>query len=117
MCQIKAVAATLLLFSPAQAADLPMMPAGGAATYVVSRADRATVTACHKAIAQWAEQYDPIDIDIDMTGPVRGSSGEDRTATLFVRIAYMRQGGVENRSATIECTVGADGKVAVAEAS
>jgi hypothetical protein len=34
-------------------------------------------------------------------------------ATLFVKIAYNRQGGVERRSATIECTVEADGTVAV----
>jgi hypothetical protein len=82
MRQIKAVAATLLLFSPAQAADLPMMKTPAAATYGVSRVDRATVTACHKAIAQWAEQYNPIDIDIAMAGPVRGGSGEDRLATV-----------------------------------
>jgi hypothetical protein len=115
MRQIKATAATLLLFGSAQAADLPVItkPGGAAGAYGVSRADQATVAACQRAIAQWAEQYDPINIDIAMTGPVRGRPGADQMATLFVKIAYNRQGGVERRSATIECTVEADGTVAV----
>jgi hypothetical protein len=115
MRQIKAVAAALFLFTPALAADLPIAASQRAAvTNGVSRADRATISACHKAITQWAEQYDPIDIDIAMTEPIRGRLGQDRLEKLFVKIAYNRQGGVENRSATIECTVEADGTVAVA---
>lgn len=119
MCQIKAVAATFLLFSSAHAADLPMMttPAATGATYGVSRADRATVTACQRAIAQWAAQFNPIDVDTSLAGPIRGGAGQDRAARLFVRVVYERQGGPETRSATIDCTVSADGEVNVAEAS
>lgn len=119
MRQTIAVAATtFLLFSSAQAADLPATatPAGTVGVFGLSRVDRATITACEAAIAQWAAQFAPTDIDTAITAPVRGRSGEVRTAVLFVKIAYPRQGGIETRSATIECKVAADGAVAVAEA-
>lgn len=120
MRQITAVAATLLLTGSAQAADpitTASILAGQVRTYGdVSDADRQMVDACRAAIAQWAAQYDPVELDIAMTGPVQSRQAGDRTAALFVEIDYNRQAGIETRSARIECTVAPDGAVAVAEA-
>jgi hypothetical protein len=119
MCQIKTVAATFLLFSSAHAADLPTMaaPPASGGTYGASRTDRAVVALCNRAIAQWAAQYNPTDLDTSLAGPIRGRPGETRAARLFVQVVYEREGGPETRSATIDCAVSADGEVNVAEAS
>lgn len=109
MNKIKAAAVLLLLASSAHSADLIV-------TYS-ARTDGEMVTACEEAIAQWAEQFDPVDIETSIAEPVRGRLGEDRMATLLVQIVYNRQGGRETRSATIDCTLGADGAIVVAEGS
>ena len=46
-------------------------------------------------------------------GAGAASAGGARIATLFVKIDYLRKGGIEPRSATIACTVAADGQVSV----
>jgi hypothetical protein len=110
-------AALILLAGPTCAADLPqtaepqlVMPV----SHGISRADRPTVNRCNAAIAQWAAQYNPVAVETSLTEPVRERAGGARIASLFVKIDYLRKGGVEPRSATIDCTVAADGKVSVA---
>jgi hypothetical protein len=112
-------AAMLLLTGPGCAADLrPLeepqlsMPV----SHGVSLADRPTVNRCKAAIAEWAAEYNPVAIETSLTEPVRGRAGGVRIATLFVKIDYLRKGGIEPRSATLACTVAADGQVSVAEA-
>ena len=110
-------AAMVLLTGPACAADLPQMNEPRLVMPVshgVSSADRPTVNRCNAAIAEWAAQYNPVGLETSLTEPVRGSDGGGRIATLFVKIDYLREGGVEPRSATIACTVAADGEVSVA---
>jgi hypothetical protein len=110
-------AVALFLAGPAYAADLPLtheprlvMPV----SHGVPRADRPIVKRCNAAIAQWAAQYNPITLQTSLTEPVRERAGGARIATLFVKIDYPRKGGVEPRSATIDCTVAANGQVSVA---
>lgn len=110
MLPIKTAAAMLLLVGSANAAD-PVV------TYSAAPAERVMVSACHEAIAQWAAQFDPIDVETSIIGPVQAQGRGDRMATLFVEIVYARQGGPEPRSATIDCTMDAGGAIAVAEAS
>ncbi|MDK1373506.1 MULTISPECIES: hypothetical protein [unclassified Sinorhizobium] len=105
-------AAILLLTVPTFAADLlpePVTPV----SHGISAADQPTVTRCNEAIAQWASQYNPVSIETSLTEPVSAGEGGARTATLAVKIDYLRQGGIEPRSATIACTVTADGEVSV----
>jgi hypothetical protein len=83
----------------------------------ISLAVRPTVNRCNVAIAQWAAQYNPAAVETSLTEPVRRGPGGARIATLFVKIDYPREGGVEPRSATIACTVAADGEVSVAPVS
>ncbi|MCA1407247.1 hypothetical protein I6F26_14530 [Ensifer sp. IC3342] len=104
-------AAMLFLAGPAFAADLLpqlVMPV----SHGISRADRPTVNRCNEAIAQWAAPYNPVAVETSLTEPVR--AGGARIATLAVKIDYLRQGGIEPRSATIACTVARDGEVSVA---
>jgi hypothetical protein len=111
-------AAVLFLTGPAYAADLPQMDDSQLVMPVshgVSLADRPTVNRCNAAIAEWAAQYNPVAVETSLTEPVRRSDGGVRIATLFVKIDYLRAGGIEPRSATIACTVAADGQVSVAE--
>jgi hypothetical protein len=110
-------AAMFLLTGPACAADLPQMDEPQLVMPVshgVSRADQPTINRCNGAIAEWAAQYNPVAIETRLPEPVRGSAGGGRIATLFVKIDYLREGGIEPRSATIACTVAADGQVSVA---
>jgi hypothetical protein len=109
-------AAVVLLTGPAYAADLPemnepqlVMPV----SHGISLAARPTINRCNAAIAEWAAQYNPVSIETNLSKSVRGSAG-GQTATLFVKIDYLREGGIEPRSATIACTVAADGQVSVA---
>ena len=109
-------AAMLFLPGLASAADLPqlderqlVMPV----SHGISLADRSTVNRCNSAIAEWAAQYNPVAVETSLTEPVRRRAGGVRIATLFVAIDYLRKGGVEPRSATIACTVAADGQVSV----
>jgi hypothetical protein len=109
-------AATLFLAGPTFAADLPQMDETQLVMPVshgVSLADRPTVNRCNAAIAEWAAQYNPVAIETSLREPVLRRAGGERIATLFVKIDYLRQGGVEPRSATIACTVAADGQVSV----
>ena len=76
-------------------------------------ADRPTVDRCNGAIAEWAAQYTPVSISSTLREPVRSTADGQHTATLLVRIKYLRQGGIEPREATINCTVRADGTVSV----
>ena len=106
------------LTGPVCAADLPqtakpklVMPV----SHGVSLAERPTINRCNAAIAEWAAQYNPVAVETSLTEPVRRGPGGERVATLFVKIDYLRTGGVEPRSATIACTVAADGQVSVAE--
>jgi hypothetical protein len=111
-------AAILFLTGPAGAADLPQMDEPQLVMPVshgVSLADRPTVNRCNAAIAEWAAQYNPVAVETSLTEPVRRPAGGERIATLFVKIDYLRRGGIEPRSATIACTVEADGQVSVAE--
>jgi hypothetical protein len=111
-------AAMLFFTGPACAADLPQMDEPQLVMPVshgVSRADRPTVNRCNAAIAEWAAQYNPVAVETSLTEPVRRRAGGARIATLFVKIDYLRKGGIEPRSATIACTVAADGQVSVAE--
>ena len=111
-------AAILFLTGPACAADLPQMDEPQLVTPIshgVSLADRPTVNRCNAAIAEWAAQYNPVAVETSLTEPVRRRDGGVRIATLFVKIDYLRKGGIEPRSATIACTVAADGQVSVAE--
>jgi hypothetical protein len=110
-------AATLFLAGPAGAADLPqtheprlVMPV----SHGVPRTERPIVNRCNAAIAQWAAQYNPVAVETSLTEPIRQRAGGARIATLFVKIDYLRKGGVEPRSATIDCTVAANGQVSVA---
>ncbi|OWK21998.1 hypothetical protein AJ88_13820 [Mesorhizobium amorphae CCBAU 01583] len=109
-------AAMLFLPGLASAADLPqlderqlVMPV----SHGISPADRSTVNRCNSAIAEWAAQYNPVAVETSLTEPVLQRAGGVRIATLFVEIDYLRKGGVEPRSATIACTVAADGQVSV----
>ena len=111
-------AAMFVLTGTAFAADLPQMGEPQLVMPVshgVSRADRPTVNRCNAAIAEWAAQYNPVALETSLTEPVRRSANGARIATLFVKIDYQRKGGIEPRSATIACTVAADGQVSVAE--
>jgi hypothetical protein len=111
-------AAMLLLTGPAFAADLPQMDEPKLVMPVshgVSRADRPTVNRCNAAIAEWAARFNPVAVETSLTEPVREGAGGVRIATLFVEIDYLREGGIEPRSATIACTVTSDGQVSVAE--
>ncbi|MCA1439929.1 hypothetical protein I6F07_06760 [Ensifer sp. IC4062] len=106
-------AAMLFLTGPAFAADLLpdlVMPV----SHGVSRADRPTVDRCNEAIAQWAAPYNPVSVETSLAEPVRAGAGGARIATLAVKIDYLRQGGIEPRSATIACTVARNGEVSVA---
>ncbi|WP_164924304.1 hypothetical protein [Sinorhizobium fredii] len=106
-------AAVLFLAGPAFAADLlpePVTPV----SHGISPADQPTVDRCNEAIAQWAAPYNPAAIETSLAEPVRAGDAGARTATLDVKIDYLRQGGVEPRSATIACTVASDGEVNVA---
>ena len=111
-------AAMLFLTGPAGAADLPQMDEPQLVMPVshgVSLADRPTVNRCNAAIAEWAAQYNPVAVETSLTEPVQRSADGARIATLFVKIDYLRKGGIEPRSATIACTVAVDGQVSVAE--
>jgi hypothetical protein len=118
MHTIRMLTATMLFLTGlASAADLPqiderqlVMPV----SHGVSLADRSTVNRCNAAIAEWAAQYNPVAIETSLSEPVRGSAGGAQIATLFVKIDYLREGGIEPRSATIACRVAADGQVSVA---
>ena len=79
----------------------------------VSLADRPTIDRCNAAIAESAAEYNAVAIETSLTEPLRGRAGGMRTATLSVKIDYLRTGGIEPRSATIVCTVAADGQVSV----
>jgi hypothetical protein len=108
--------AMLSLAGPAGAADLPQgdtSPLVMPVSHGISVADRPTVNRCNSAIAEWAAQYNPVAVETSLTEPVRASAGGARIATLFVEIDYLREGGIEPRSATIACTVAADGQVSV----
>ena len=91
------------------------MPFALPVSHGVSPADRPTVDRCNAAIAEWAAQYNPVAVETSLTNPVRRRAGGARIATLSVKIDYLRKGGIEPRSATIACTVAADGQVSVAE--
>jgi hypothetical protein len=116
-------AALLFLAGSAHTADLPQgdaPPSEGdtsslvmPVSYGISLPDRPTVNRCNSAIAEWAAQYNPVAVETSLTEPVRASAGDARVATLFVEIDYLREGGIEPRSATIACTVAADGQVSV----
>jgi hypothetical protein len=111
-------AAMLLLTGQASAADLPQMEEPQLVMPVshgISLADRPTVNRCNEAIAEWAAQYNPVAVETSLSEPVQRRAGGVRIATLFVKIDYLRKGGIEPRSATIACTVAADGQVSVAE--
>lgn len=111
-------AGMLFLAGPVCAADLPQMDEPKLVMPVshgVSLADRPTVSRCNGAIAEWAAQYNPVAVETSLTEPVRRGDDGVRIATLFVKIDYLRTGGIEPRSATIACTVAADGQVSVAE--
>ena len=60
-----------------------------------------------------AAKDDAVAIETSLTEPIRGDAGGARTATLSVKIDYLRAGGIEPRSAVIVCTVAADGQVSV----
>jgi hypothetical protein len=110
-------AAVAILTGPACAADLPRMDEPQLVMPVsqgISLADRPTVNRCNAAIAEWAAQYNPVAVETSLTEPVRRSAGGARIATLFVKIDYRREGGIEPRSATIACTVAANSEVSVA---
>ena len=110
--------AMLVLTGPAWAADLPQMDEPRLVMPVshgVSKADRPTVNRCNAAIAEWAAQYNPVAVETNLTEPVRRRAGGAQIATLSVKIDYLRKGGIEPRSATIACTVAANGQVSVAE--
>ena len=118
MFTIRVLSAAMLFFTgPVWAADLPQMDKQQLVMPVshgVSLAERPTVNRCNAAIAEWAAQYNPIAVESSLTEPVRRGSGGARIATLFVKIDYLRKGGIEPRSATIACTVASDGQVSVA---
>jgi hypothetical protein len=109
-------AALAVLAGPTFAADLPQgdaSPMVMPVSHGISVPARPTVKRCNAAIAEWASQYNPVALETSLTEPVRASAGGSRTATLFVKIDYLREGGIEPRSATIACTVASDGQVSV----
>ena len=63
----------------------------------VSRADRPTVDRCNGA--------NPVSISSTLREAERGTADGQHTATLLVKIKYLRQGGIEPRQATIKGTV------------
>ena len=110
-------AAVFVFTGVAYAADLPQLDESQLVMPVshgVSLAARPTIDRCNAAIAEWAAPYNPIAIATSLSEPVRQSAGGARIATLHVKIEYLREGGIEPRSATIACTVAADGQVSVA---
>ena len=120
IAMLRILTAALFVSGPACAADLPMSYAPQTQSNLVmpvsrgvSRADRPTVDRCNGAIAEWAAQYNPVSISSMLREPVRSTADGQHTATLLVKIKYLRQGGIEPREATINCTVRADGTVSV----
>ena len=97
MAMLRILTAALFVAGPACAADLPMsyepetqsnlvMPVSRG----VSHADRPTVDRCNGAIAEWAAQYNPVSISSTLREPVRGTADGQRSATLLVKIKYLR---------------------------
>jgi hypothetical protein len=111
------IVAVIVFTGVAYAADLPQLDESQLVMPVshgVSLPARPTINRCNAAIAEWAAQYNPVAITTSLSEPVRQSAGGARIATLYVKIDYLREGGIEPRSATIACTVAADGQVSVA---
>lgn len=110
-----ALAASMFSSVPLYAADIRMPDAPPEASKVGER-DAEVKAACTQAITGWAKQFDPIKVDTIVTGSI-SNEGPERTALLDVTIDYNRQGGVETRSARIECTLGENGEVDVKESA
>jgi hypothetical protein len=116
MHAIRMLGAMLPLAGAACAADLPQTDEALLVMRVspgVSLADRPTIDRCNAAIAESAAEHDAVAIETNLTEPMRGRAGGMQTATLSVKIDYLRTGGIEPRSAVIVCTVAADGQVSV----
>jgi hypothetical protein len=107
-------AGAILLFLPSGCVPADLLPVNQPAMREsdnVPLTGRVIVDRCNAAIRERAAQYDPVSIETSLTEPVRESAGGVRIATLFVQIDYLREGGIEPRSATIACTVAPDGQV------
>ena len=118
MRAIRMLGAMLPLAGAACAADVPQTHDALLAMPVkpgVSLAERPTIDRCNAAIAESAAEYKAVAIETSLTEPMRGRAGGMRTATLSVKIDYLRTGGIEQRSAVIVCTVAADGQVELKE--
>jgi hypothetical protein len=116
MHAIRMLGAMLPLAGAACAADLPQTDEALLVMRVspgVSLADRPTIDRCNAAIAESAAEDNAVAMETSLTEPMRGRAGGMRTATLSVKIDYLRTGGIEPRSAVIVCTVAADGQVSV----
>ena len=117
MPTIKVLSAVMLFSTgPVCAADLPQMDEPKLVMPVshgVPPAARRTVNRCNAAIAEWAAQYEPVAVETSPTEPLHRGPGGVRVVTLLVKIDYQRAGGIEPRSATVTCTVAADGQVSV----
>jgi hypothetical protein len=116
MHTIRMLGAMLPLAGAACAAGLPQTDEARLVMRVspgVSLADRPTIDRCNAAIAESAAEYNAVAIETGLKEPMRGRAGGLRTATLSVKIDYLRTGGIEPRSAVIVCTVAADGQVSV----
>ena len=81
----------------------------------------ATVTgsateACSRKIAQQAAHYGAIDIKSFVVGRAQQLPGGRHKIQLLVTINYDRKGGIETRTALIDCTVNQYGRAAISEA-
>jgi hypothetical protein len=115
MSKLCIVGLALIVSSSGYAADLPVdygEPSQEATADDRASAGMSTFAACRNAIAQWAEPFSPVDIEMVSIGPVQRKTGQ-RTAPLYVRIVYETQGGRETRKARVNCTVDANEVVAV----
>jgi hypothetical protein len=119
MARFAALSIPFLGISLAQAADLPEASVIGDAGPPVAMSEQApraggrTFAVCRNAIAEWAQSYQPVDMDVVSLGPVRRNLDGTRGASLYVRIVYEVQGGLETRKADVECTIDRNDSIAV----
>ncbi len=100
----------------AHAADLPEAPLAATPPTIArvqSSAGTQTFLACRNAIAEWAQPYSPVDMEVVSVGRVQRYLDGTRVAPLYVRIVYEVEGGYETRKADVKCTIDRADTIAV----
>ena len=120
MARLAALLIPFLGVGLAQAADLPELsavqdaaPPAEMSQEAPPKAGGRTFAVCRNAIAEWAQAYRPVDVDVITLGPVRRNLDGTRGASLYVRLVYEVKGGLETRKADVECTIHPNDGVAV----